>query len=91
MLEIHNLVNYRDFIAITKVTYCDIKKLTRCAGVREQSVGERRARRADRTRRQLRRQQHGAGVAGAHAEHTGIPSHLFIIGIESTKRESTLA
>lgn len=40
-------------------------------GVREQPVGERGARRPHRARRQLRRQQHGAGAADPHAEHAG--------------------
>lgn len=40
-------------------------------GVREQSIRERRTRRADRVGRQLRREQYGARAADTHAEHTG--------------------
>lgn len=55
-------------------------------GVREQPVGERRARRADRARRQLRRQQHGAGTADTHAEHAGMTTHCTCCGLHVTYR-----
>lgn len=48
--------------------------LTCCynTGVREQPGGERRARRPDRARRQLRRQQYGARATDTHTEHAGL-------------------
>lgn len=51
-------------------TECNVVMLY-VPGVREQPVGERRARRAHRARRQLRRQLHGARAADTHAEHAG--------------------
>lgn len=45
--------------------------LSLVAGVRQQPVGERRARGPHSAGRQLRRQQHGAGAADPHAEHAG--------------------